>query len=420
MKIIRIAIPLCITVLLFSTNGFIFAVENTPFLTLNKCFSLAEKKSEGLMMQNEHKAQANQRVKEYKGNILPVVGYTYTKTYLDTGGGLYQSDLNDAYFSFAQPLFIGLRDFKAYKQAKNQVETEAYIYEDMRRDLKIQVTTAFYCLILVNADIENLHNSGKILENRMSELAERVRLGKSRDSEILMVQSQMAGLKAQEESDNGIRANAVEDLAFLTGLQTSDILVKDEIPAVNSIEPLEIFTGLAINRSDIKAAKNNVVSQTYSLQIAKGAHLPTLNLLAYWYTQRSSSNRDSDWQSLITLNFPLFQGGSVQAKVVEETSRLREFQDRLSLVTRETESQINKLYQQAVSSIKQQAAYKSAYEKTVKSYEMQLKDYRHGLVNNLEVLQSVSVMLDTKRSLDRSIIQSKVNIILLEIAASKQ
>jgi outer membrane protein len=282
--------------------------------------------------------------------------------------------------------------------------------------LKTQVTAAFYSLILVNADIDNLRNSEKILENRITELAERVRLGKSRDSEILMVQSQIAGLKAQEESDNGIRANAMEDLAFLTGLQPSDVSLKDEMPPVSSIEPLEVFISSGKNRSDIKAATGDVVSQTYSLDIAKGAHLPTLNLLAYWYTHRSSSYPGSNWESLLAFNFPLFQGGSIQAKVVEETSRLKEYNDRLSLITRQTESQIRKLYQQAASSIKQAVAYQDAYDKTVKSYNMQIKDYRHGLVNNLDVLQSVSAMLDTKRSFDRALIQTKVDKILLDIA----
>jgi outer membrane protein len=217
-----------------------------------------------------------------------------------------------------------------------------------------------------------------------------------------------------------VRANAIEDIAFLTGLPPADISVKDEIPPMNSIDPLEAFVGSAKNRSDIQAAKDNVVSQTYSLEIAKGAHLPTLNLMAYWYTHRSSSYPGSNWESLLTFNLPLFQGGSVQAKVVEEESRLKEFQDRLSLVTRETESQISKLYQQATSSIKQVVAYQDAYDKTLKSYKMQLTDYRHGLVNNLDVLESVSSMLDTKRSLDRAIIQSKVNIILLEIASENK
>ena len=47
---------------------------------------------------------------------------------------------------------------------------------------------------------------------------------------------------------------------------------------------------------------------------------------------------------------------------------------------------------------------------------MQVRDYRYGLVNNLDVIQSISSLLDVKLNLDRSIIQVKVNKILLKIA----
>jgi outer membrane protein TolC len=396
------------------------AEEVSSSLTLQQCFEYANKQSENLSIQKQHQDEAKQRVKEYKGNILPAVGYNFVKTDMDTAGGKYSGDYNDSYFSLNQPLFYGLRDFKAYKQAKNQVETESEIYENVERDLRSQVTSAFYMLVLIDADIENIRSSEKILENRITELTDRVRLGKSRDSEILMVQSQIAGLKAQEESDKGARANAIEDLAFLTGLQPSAVSVKDDMAVVNSIEQVEIFLISGKNRSDIKAATNDVVSQEYSLGIAKGARLPTFNLLAYWYTHRDTSYPGSDWDTFLTLNFPLFQGGSLKAKVAEETSRLNEYELRLSLVKRQTESEIRKLYQQAVSSMKQTSAYQDAYDKAAKSCQMQLQDYRYGLVSNLAALESIGTMLDSKRNLDRALIQAKVNKILLDIAASKQ
>ena len=51
---------------------------------------------------------------------------------------------------------------------------------------------------------------------------------------------------------------------------------------------------------------------------------------------------------------------------------------------------------------------------------MQLKDYRYGLVNNLDVLQSMSIMLDARRSLDKALVQAKINKTLLDIAAAKK
>jgi len=48
------------------------------------------------------------------------------------------------------------------------------------------------------------------MEERRAELNDRVALGKSRDSEVLMIESQIAALIAQEEKAKGDRAGAAE------------------------------------------------------------------------------------------------------------------------------------------------------------------------------------------------------------------
>ncbi len=46
---------------------------------------------------------------------------------------------------------------------------------------------------------------------------------------------------------------------------------------------------------------------------------------------------------------------------------------------------------------------------------VQLKDYRMGLVNNLEVIQAMMSVYDAKRSLDKAAAQMKLNKVLLDI-----
>ena len=87
------------------------------------------------------------------------------------------------------------------------------------------------------------------------------------------------------------------------------------------------------------------------------------------------------------------------------------------LLSDQVTTDIRKLYKALLSSISQAATLKDAYAKADKSYQLQLKDYRYGLVNNLDVLQSLTTLLDGKRSLDRALMQVKMNKALLDIAA---
>ena len=256
-----------------------------------------------------------------------------------------------------------------------------------------------------------------MLQNRLKELDDRVQLGKSRESEVLVVQSQLGVLLAQEESAENDRQAALETLAFLTGLKAEDLTVTDDNAALGNMDPVEKYLEAAKNRPDLEALRQEIVTQNYQVKIARGDYWPAVDLDTNWFTGNSDRPENVTWQAAVSLDFPLIQGGITQARVNGELSRLREANEILVLLTDQVNTDIRKLYKALLSSIAQVETLKDAYAKANKSYQLQLKDYRYGLVNNLDVLQSLTTLLDGKRSLDRALMQVKINKALLDIAA---
>ena len=80
--------------------------------------------------------------------------------------------------------------------------------------------------------------------------------------------------------------------------------------------------------------------------------------------------------------------------------------------------EIRQLHKALSSSLAQAAALTDAYAKAANSYRIQVRDYRFGLVNNLDVIEAMTTMQDIKRSLDKAVIQVKTNKALLDIAVS--
>jgi len=394
-----------------------YAQENNVVLTLDKCILAAQNKGEVLMISREIQAQVAEQVKQARGGFLPAVKFKYQKTYRDTAGGEYTTNLDDSKIALSQPLFSGFGKKANYDLSKNELQKQKFNYDSVERILSSEVTLAFYSLAQVDADIANIKNTEQLMQERLNELNERVRLGKSRDSEVLMVESQLATFIAEEEKSQGERAKAAETLAYLTGFDSENLVVTDNTPDTAGTELLEKYLESAKNRPVIEVEKKNVISQRFRIIAARSMLLPSLNLEGAWYTQRSASLTDSKWDTLFTLDMPLFQGGSAIGKVNEELSRLREYEAKLSRVVRESETEIRKLYRSAIFSIKQAAAYTVAYNKASESYQMQLKDYRYGLVNNMDVIQSMITMLDAKRNFDRMLIQAKLDKAILEIAS---
>ena len=58
-----------------------------------------------------------------------------------------------------------------------------------------------------------------------------------------------------------------------------------------------------------------------------------------------------------------------------------------------------------------------ALDKAKRSYEETVKDYRLGLVTNLDVLSSLNLYLDSKRNSEKIKIQAVLNQKILEAAA---
>ncbi|MCB4792854.1 MAG: TolC family protein [Elusimicrobia bacterium] len=385
-------------------------------LTLKGCLDLSEKKSEVLKIEFERQKQMLYRLNQARGTVLPAIDYRYLKTYRDTSGGFYDGEQADSRFNISQPIFNGFKNSYGIKAAKSLVTKEELLYKVLYKDFEVSVTQSFYTVIQLQADIQNIQSSEKLLQDRIIELNERVRLGKSRESEVLAVESQIATLKAQEESRKGNLANALESLSFLTGIDSSELNIIDDSSGVQDLEILEKYIAKVNDWPEIEAARQDIVFQTNAVNIAKGSRLPSLDLDGSYYTNRSGSLSSSNWEALFTFDMPLFQGGIIKGKLNEESSILNQYEQALSLAQRQATSLVKKLYQAAVSSLGQVSAYKDAYEKAQKSYQIQLKDYRFGLVNNLDVLQAMTAMLDAKRSYDKALVQAKIDKANLEIA----
>lgn len=397
----------------------VFAFAAEPPLTLERCMELSEQNSSELRVQAEKLNQARQSYRQAWGGVLPVISYEASKLYRDTVDGKYSNGLEDSRFTLSQPLFRGFRTASGISYSKVQLQMEEARYRTAHRLLEAELTSAFYAYAATEADIANIQITVKIMNERLSELNGRVRLGKSRESEVLVVESQLATLDAQLQRAEGERANAAETLSYLTGLDQSRISITGGTSDTAGIMPVAEYLKQAKGRSDLEAARLDARSQGDSLRAAKGAFLPSVGVDGSWYTARSGSSSDIKWETLLWLQWPLFTGGTRYAGMKAEASRLKEYETRIELLERGVSMEISKLYRSLEASLKQAAAYRRAYEKAEKSYQIQLKDYRYGLVNNLEVIQMMTAMLDAKRNLDRALIQVKSDRALLEIAVKK-
>jgi len=412
-KIILVSI---LIILFLNTCGLCGGVTDKP-LTLYDSISLAMDNNEVVKMQLESISQARQRKHQAGGEVLPSLSFNLDRFFRDKNDNIVTGSGTDSGFSLTQPLFYGGQNLKAIELSKVDIRMEELQLKNIIRKLDFDVAGAFYTLAQAQANFKNTTESMDMMLTREKELTDRVRLGKSRQSELYMLESQVALLRSRIEGIKGDYAKALEALAFVIGTSTA-VTISDTLPQPQATEPVDKITERAMSRSDIQGAKNAITEQSLMVRIARAGYLPSLYATGSLYTTstRSGVLSGSTWDVNLLLDVPLFQGGIIRAQVGEELSKLDEAKIALALATRELVTEIRGLHLSLESSIAQAAALTDAYDKAKKSYDLQLADYRFGLCNNIDVVQAALTLLDVKSSFDRAVIETKLYKALMDIA----
>ena len=412
-----------ITISIFAVSVFLFfsamacsGEQNSNPLTVDDCLSLARKNNETVQIQFRKITQAEHRISQASGAALPNLSVTYQKYFRDTANDAVSGSGTDSKFYAEEALYNGSRIQKGIELSMSDKRIADLQLQDITRKLDSDVASAFYALAQAESDYRNIGETLGIMTDRKTELSERVRLGKSRESELYMLESQIAILLSDLRKISGDRAKSLESLSFLISVGTPSIIISDTAPEPLFAEPTDKLIRNSLSRSDVEAAKESVAGQSLRLKMAKGAYFPTFDVNSSWYLARSGSPTDLKWDVYLMLNAPIYQGGIAKARVKEESSKLEESKEYSSLVKRELETEIRQLCSLLESSIAQVSALRDAYGKARKSYDLQLNDYRLGLVNNLDVIQATLTLLDVKSRLDCAVLQSKLDKSLLDIA----
>ena len=191
-------------ILFFLQNAFADAPQT---LTLNQSYQLAIRKSEDVATQDENRAIASERVSQSKGALMPsIVGSALFARQDSPGAGASATASNISpetqstiKIGAVQPLFRGLKEFAALRQSNRYLEAGELNQEQARIQLYSAVIQNFYQVLFLTKDLQNLLTEIDVNQKRLKELNDFRKIGRSRASEVLMLQANIASIDVQEE-----------------------------------------------------------------------------------------------------------------------------------------------------------------------------------------------------------------------------
>lgn len=391
-------------------------------IILAESYRLALERSEALAQSEEGVHEAEARVRELLAAVQPDLALKGTEFYQDeapapAGGAV--STFNRTHrpeykLTGHQPLFSGFREYLAYQAAKRQTEAARLGLERARGLLYEDVATGYVVLLGVRQALEIRQSVRDLTRDRVRELREFRKIGRSRESEVLAAESQLAAAEADLETVAGQERGAQEVLRFLTGLDSDLAPGPLVLPGAVELKP---YLDAARSRPDVEAGRREQEAAELSVTLQRRAHWPVLGLDANYYLKRVGFQKDIHWDASLTGSLPLYAGGATVARTRAAQSRKRAADAVLSLAQARADSEVRSAHQDLGSALRRAEALDKAAALAEKNARAQQEDYKNGLVTNLEVLGALAALQEARLKLDRARLDAALALARLEVAA---
>lgn len=379
------------------------SVPSFASVSLEEAFISAKKNMETIKRADAQLGQADARKKVARSAFLPTISFEATDTRIDQPS---LGNVNSA-FLLTHQYSVGMRLrqplIRGGVLSGFQMRDEEFLLAQFQKDfshisLYQLLINSFYSLYQAQVDLENLEKLQKLSTDRLKEIQSLARVGRSRQGEVVQAETQLLTAKAQYEKGLQTLREAQENFAFYTGEKNVKVIQNGHLP--KSLQDFAFYSDKLNSRPDILALNQQLRVAGKQVEITKGGHLPTVDLVGNYYFDRTGILQTSKWDVGVQVSMPIFQGGSVVSQVKEATEAKRVAELSASEQLRQSKTNLAIFYQNYGQIKAQLETLKSALKKAEEAYQLNQKDYRYGQVTNLEVLQSLNLFIDTKRSYD--------------------
>jgi outer membrane protein len=387
-------------------------------LDLNSAYRLALQRSETLQMTEQEIKAAEARYWQAVSAVLPQAGVYAQEGFMNRSQSA-NGKRNDSFQAGLQGSWLVFDGFRQYNLAGAEQAQKRGLTADLTRArqlLFLDVGDVYFQITGLEKDLDVLRDLVAALNQRKGELVDRISIGRSRQSELLSTETDIADTESEMATVKGLLGASRELLAFLIGMPSEHFVLSSppgEFPKAN-----DLFSYLwkAGARPDLQAAAEYETAATRVVSADKGSFWPTVSVGAGWAAVESPSS-NQDWNVTISAELPIFDGGYRVSRLAESKANLRITQLNLTRARRLADYEVRLAYNNFISSADRYLKLNLAETTASRNYESQKRDYELGRSSNLDVLLALTNWQQLRRRLLSTEIQARSNLIALEVAA---
>lgn len=315
---------------------------------------------------------------------------------------------------FRQPIYDGGIARAAIKAADANITASKWDYKTQQQYLYVQLAGLFYDYLGQARDLVNLEDTLNLYNERVKDLAERERIGRSRDAEVLSAKTQISLTRSLiATSKTNLDADEVQ-IAWLSGLalplhltDTLDLstLQRSVLPNVPAMLPT------------VEAAAARIEAASATIDLTRAAENPKFDFIAdHQWRYIDASNQGSHAFGIgVGLTWLLYNAGEINAEVSTATFQKTKATVAKQLADRQSQLDLALAKRKLADNIEQIKAYKSALEVVEKTLKAQQLEFNSGLITNLEMLTTLDQRLSIRRNLDLATYRAKLTYVQSQV-----
>jgi outer membrane protein TolC len=389
-------------------------------LTLARALLLANQDNENLMIRGEDFIQALAEKDRAFAQFLPTIslqpGYTISHNPnagaqqtggdgiarpVGTSGGFKAAGRTFRRFEVpvtgSGNLFRGFRDVATVEANESLIEQRRQLLLDAQSTLFLDVATTYYTALRAERQVDVLTRSLEAQNERVRDAQGRLRAGTGRPLDLAQAEAQAASTRVTLVQAQGDATNARNLLAFLIGAGEVSGPLVDQYGVPSDLQGIEPLLAEAWqNREDYRAAQALVDAERHNVDAAIAQYYPSVTLNVTGYLFRENFENASKWNSLLSVNIPIFSAGLIEADVRTAWSRLRQAAVSESLLRRQIEQEVRERFQNFLTSAGRLRELDAQIRAATEAYRQARAGFQAGTAINLDVLTAQETLLNSQ------------------------
>ncbi len=311
----------------------------------------------------------------------------------------------------SQPVFAGLREQRAYQQAKENVRAAEQGLRATEDRILLRVAADYLSVAQGDALIAVETQSGDLARRRLKEARDLFEAGEVTQVDPLRAESSVKAAERRLALARREREASAGQLRIDLDLE-GDIEVQEPAAAVPPRPPeAELLARADDTRADVGQARSALRIAELEVGKQKGAYLPVLTADAGYVWQKTAFPTDRYGYAALRFSLPIFQSGEIGARVAGARERQRQAELILEEVRRTAREDVRRALLDAETAALSLSLSEEQLAAAEAEYRQVFELYRSQEATSLDLQASETTLADARRA----VVNSRLARVLAEL-----